>query len=76
MTEFWLDNHLSPAIAPWMQSTFIGVTAHSVRNLERREASDRQIFELAFARMPSWCQKTLISLRSLGPLETAPRLFG
>ena len=49
MTEFWLDNHLSPSLAIWMGETFPSVTARSVRNLGLGQASDSQIFEAAFA---------------------------
>jgi predicted nuclease of predicted toxin-antitoxin system len=42
----WLDAHLSPAIAPWMATTF-SVTAVAVRDLGLREAQDPPIFAAA-----------------------------
>ena len=43
---FWIDAHLSPALAPWLTKTF-GVEAYSVKFLGYRDATDRVIFEAA-----------------------------
>ena len=43
---FWIDAHLSPALAPWLTKTF-GVEAYSVKFLDYRDATDRVIFEAA-----------------------------
>lgn len=48
MTEFWLDNHLSPAIARWLRETFVEVSARAIRDVGLRSATDRQIFDAAF----------------------------
>lgn len=44
----WLDAQLSPALAPWIQSTF-GVEAHALRDLGLRDATDEEIFKAAHA---------------------------
>ena len=44
----WLDAHLSPAIAPWLETTF-GVKSVPVRDLGLREAQDPPIFAAAKA---------------------------
>lgn len=44
----WLDAHLSPALAPWMASTF-GLTVVPVRDLGLRDALDPPIFQAARA---------------------------
>lgn len=44
----WLDAHLSPALAPWLESSF-GLTAVAVRDLGLREALDPPIFAAAKA---------------------------
>ena len=43
---FWLDAHLSPALAPWLTTTF-NVTALPVRDLGLREAQDPSIYAAA-----------------------------
>lgn len=44
----WLDAQLSPALVPWMQSTF-GVETHALRDIGLREATDESIFQAARA---------------------------
>ncbi|KYC42178.1 hypothetical protein WA1_19515 [Scytonema hofmannii PCC 7110] len=44
----WIDAHLSPAIAGWINSTF-GVIALALRDIGLRDAEDREIFEAAKA---------------------------
>ncbi len=44
----WLDAHLSPTLAPWIQATF-GVEAHALRDLGLRDAKDPEIFQAARA---------------------------
>jgi predicted nuclease of predicted toxin-antitoxin system len=39
----WIDAQLSPALAPWLSSTF-NVSALAVRDLGLRNATDREIF--------------------------------
>ena len=46
--KLWIDAQLSPALAPWMQST-LGVEASSVKALGMRDAEDLQIFLAARA---------------------------
>jgi predicted nuclease of predicted toxin-antitoxin system len=44
----WLDAPLSPALAPWIQSTF-NVETHALRDLGLRDATDEAIFQAARA---------------------------
>jgi len=46
--KIWLDAQLSPALAPWVESTF-GLEAHALRDLGLRDATDREIFREAKA---------------------------
>jgi predicted nuclease of predicted toxin-antitoxin system len=39
----WIDAQLSPALAPWLSSTF-GISVLALRDLGLRDATDRQIF--------------------------------
>lgn len=43
----WIDAQLSPFIALWINNNFPGVEAKSVRSLNLKEASDKQIFDRA-----------------------------
>jgi predicted nuclease of predicted toxin-antitoxin system len=43
----WVDAHLSPAIAAWINRTFDGIDAESVRAIGLRDATDPEIFEEA-----------------------------
>ncbi len=44
----WLDAHLSPALAPWIQSTF-NVETLALRDIGLRDATDEAIFRAARA---------------------------
>jgi len=44
--SLWLDAHLSPALAPWMITTF-DISTHALRDLGLRDAEDLEIFEAA-----------------------------
>jgi predicted nuclease of predicted toxin-antitoxin system len=44
----WLNAQLPAAIASWITATF-GITTIAVRDLELRDADDREIFEAAKA---------------------------
>ncbi len=43
---FWLDEQISPLLAPWIQEIF-GVTCHSVVNLPVDRGDDADIFQSA-----------------------------
>ena len=45
--RIWVDAHLSPAIAAWINRTFDGLEATSVGALGLRDAKDPKIFEEA-----------------------------
>ena len=42
----WVDAQLSPAIAPWLAANF-SLSAHALRDLGLRDATDRAIFAAA-----------------------------
>jgi predicted nuclease of predicted toxin-antitoxin system len=42
----WLDNHLSPALARWIEGA-VGVSCLQVRDLGLARATDREIFDAA-----------------------------
>lgn len=44
----WLDAQLSPALAPWIQSTF-GIETNALRDVGLRDATDEAIFRAARA---------------------------
>ena|SRR5699024_5449887 len=45
--RIWIDAQLSPAIAAWINRTFEGIEAESVRAVGLRDAFDHNIFEQA-----------------------------
>ncbi len=44
--EIWLDAHISPLIATWIQSEF-SISCYPVRDLQLRDAADAEIFQAA-----------------------------
>jgi len=42
----WLDAHLSPRVAPWIQSN-LGHDAQALRDIGLRDAEDQEIFDSA-----------------------------
>ena len=45
----WLDAQLSPLMAPWLEAQFPGLIVRAVRDLNLRDADDREIFHAARA---------------------------
>jgi predicted nuclease of predicted toxin-antitoxin system len=43
----WIDAHLSPSLAAWINRTYIGIEAKSVSSLGLQRADDKSIFEAA-----------------------------
>ncbi|HEV8512451.1 MAG TPA: DUF5615 family PIN-like protein [Cyclobacteriaceae bacterium] len=41
---FWIDAHISPSIALWINQTFPGVEAISFRTLGLRDSKDAEVF--------------------------------
>ncbi len=41
--KVWIDAQLSPALAPWLTTTF-GVAANALRDIGLRDATDKDIF--------------------------------
>lgn len=70
----WLDAHLSPAIAPWMASTF-GVTVVPVRDLGLRDALDPPIFDAARAAGAVVMTKDADFPEMVGRLGTPPQVL-
>jgi predicted nuclease of predicted toxin-antitoxin system len=74
---FWFDAQLSPQLAPWLAQRF-GVTAHAVRDLGLRDATDRAIYDaaraagvVAVARRPRHMARCACWLRCLCRSHTA-----
>jgi predicted nuclease of predicted toxin-antitoxin system len=44
--KLWLDEHISPQLAPWIAQNFAVETLH-IRDLTLARATDREIFEAA-----------------------------
>ena len=44
--KFWIDAQLPPKLAPWLAETF-SVEAFSLKDLNLRDAEDREIFDQA-----------------------------
>lgn len=42
----WLDNHLSPSLASWIEASF-GIPCQPIRDLGLARAADREIFAAA-----------------------------
>lgn len=47
MTELWIDAHISPSIALWINQNYPSINAKSFRSLGLRDAKDIEIFNLA-----------------------------
>jgi len=47
MTAIWIDAHLSPALAAWINRTYDDINAQSVRAVGLRDAEDEEIFQAA-----------------------------
>lgn len=47
--KLWVDAQLSPALAPWIASTFPEVQAYSLKWLGLRDATDNEVFLAARA---------------------------
>ena len=47
MTEIWIDAHLSPALAAWINRTHEEIPAKSVRAVGLPDAEDEEIFRAA-----------------------------
>ncbi len=47
MTEIWIDDQLSPALAVWINRTYDDIRAQSVRAVGMRDAEDEEIFHAA-----------------------------
>ena len=70
----WLDAHISPILAVWIHDTF-GVEVLHVRNLDLRQAEDREIFERARAADAILLTKDQDFVELLARLGSPPRVI-
>ncbi|MEK6282317.1 MAG: DUF5615 family PIN-like protein [Acidobacteriota bacterium] len=70
---FWIDAQLSPALAPWLASTF-DVSALPLRDLGLRDASDREIFLAAREKGAILVSKDADFIRLLETLGPPPQV--
>ena len=70
----WLDAHLSPRIARWLEGRF-GVTASPLRDLGLRDASDEQIFAAARSEKAVMLTKDADFLGLVERLGTPPQVI-
>ncbi|HYH63173.1 MAG TPA: DUF5615 family PIN-like protein [Urbifossiella sp.] len=70
----WLDAHLSPAVAPWLATTF-GVVCTPVRDLGLRDALDPPIFAAARAAGACVMTKDADFAEMVGRLGTPPQVL-
>lgn len=71
---FWLDAHLPPALAVWLQETY-GVEAYSASYLGLRDASDDEIFSRARAAGAVVVSKDADFLERINRLGPPPKLL-
>src|SRR5580765_6563927 len=70
----WIDAQLSPALAPWLTSTF-DLSALAVRDLGMREATDREIFLAARRNAATVMTKDADFVRLLEELGPPPQVI-
>ena len=70
----WVDAQLSPAIATWLTGNF-ALTAHAVRDLGLREATDRTIFLAARSESVVVMTKDSDFVRLLEELGSPPQVI-
>ena len=74
MTTIWIDAHLSPAIAIWVNSTF-KIKAFSLRDIGLRDAEDLEIFEVAKAQEFIFMIKDSDFVDLVERLEAPPKII-
>lgn len=70
----WIDAHLSPALVPWLFSTF-DISAFALRDLGLRDATDREIFLAARRAGAMVMTKDLDFVRLLEDLGPPPQVI-
>lgn len=71
--KFWIDAQLSPALAPWLSTTF-AVEAFSIQRLGFRDASDKRIFFAARAEKAIVITKDQDFVQLLNQLGPPPKV--
>ncbi len=74
MTTIWIDAHLSPAIANWIDNTF-EVTALALRDIGLRDAEDLEIFEAAKSQNVILMTKDSDFVDLVQRLDTPPKII-
>ncbi len=74
MTTIWIDAHLSPAIATWINST-LKIKAFALRDIGLRDAEDLEIFEAAKAQEVVLMTKDSDFVDLVERLEAPPKII-
>lgn len=74
MTTIWIDAHLSPAIATWINNQF-DVTALALRDIGLRDAEDLEIFEAAKVQDVIFLTKDSDFVDLVDRLDTPPKII-
>lgn len=75
MTTIWIDAHLSPAIATWINNTFEDISAFALRDLGLRDAEDWEIFEAAKAQEVIFMTKDSDFVDLVERRDTPPKII-
>lgn len=70
----WVDAHLSPAIATWINRTF-GITAFALRDVGLRDAEDHEIFQAAKAQAVIFITKDSDFVELVDRLGAPPQIL-
>jgi predicted nuclease of predicted toxin-antitoxin system len=71
----WLDAHLSPSLASWINTTFPTLKAYPLRDLGLRDASDKKIFEEARLKNAIIMTKDIDFLDIIQRLGSPPKII-
>ncbi|WP_413467410.1 DUF5615 family PIN-like protein [Pleurocapsa sp. FMAR1] len=74
MTTIWIDAHLSPAIATWINNTF-EITALALRDIGLRDAEDLEIFAAAKAQEVIFLTKDSDFVDLVDRLDAPPKII-
>jgi predicted nuclease of predicted toxin-antitoxin system len=74
MTTLWIDAHLSPAIATWINQNF-DITAIALRDLGLRDAEDPEIFDAAKAQDIIFMTKDSDFVDLVNRLDAPPKII-
>ena len=74
MTTIWVDAHLSPAIATWIENTF-KISAFALRDVGLRDAEDLDIFEAAKAQDVIFMTKDSDFVDLVDRLDAPPKII-